>query len=92
MSASVPLQVERSRTHSNSHRSVPLFAPARSAKLTTRSSKVKSPWNPTRLFVPSIAETLTAGVRLVFDESKVTFGNAYCGYRAGNLIRIRRIL
>ena len=33
-------------------------------KVTTLSSKVKSPWNPTSLFVASIAEVLTAAVKL----------------------------
>ena len=36
------------------------------SKVTTRSSKVKSPWNPTSLFFASIAELFTAAMTLLF--------------------------
>ena len=36
-------------------------------KVTTLSSKVKSPWNPTSLFFASMAELLTAAMKLVID-------------------------
>jgi len=37
------------------------------AKSTTAASKVKSAWNPTSLFFPSIAEVSTATMKLVRD-------------------------
>jgi hypothetical protein len=36
-------------------------------KVTTLSSKVKSPWNPTRLLFASISEVLTPAMKLLLD-------------------------
>src|SRR5436190_11662056 len=50
----------------------PAFCTGSLWKLTTLSSKLKSPWKPTSLFLQSITEVVTAAVKLVLDSSMAT--------------------
>ena len=52
-------------------------------KVTTVSSKVKSPWNPTRLSAALIAEVTTGWVKLVTDVSMVAVGKETVATRIG---------
>ena len=52
-------------------------------KVTTDESKVKSPWNPTRLSAPLIAEVTTGWVKLVTDVSMVAVGKETVATRIG---------
>src|SRR6266446_7486907 len=53
----------------------PAFWTGGLSKVIALSSKVKSPWNPTRLFFASISEVLTAAVKLLLDWSRATSGS-----------------
>ena len=46
---------------------IPAFRTGSPWKVTTLSSKVRSPWNPTSLFFASMAEVLTAAMKLLLD-------------------------
>ena len=45
----------------------PAFRTGSLWKVTTLSSKVKSPWNPTSLFFASMSVVLTAAMKLLLD-------------------------
>ena len=45
----------------------PAFCTGSLWKVTTLSSKVKSPWNPTSLFFASMAVVVTAAMKLLLD-------------------------
>src|SRR6202049_4472359 len=55
---------------------IPAFCTGSLWKLTTLSSKVKSPWNPTSLFFASMADVLTAAMKLLLDGATATSGSA----------------
>src|SRR5205823_4235740 len=52
----------------------PAFCTGWFSKVTTLSSKVMSPWNPTRLLFASISEVFTAAMKLVLDRSTAISG------------------
>src|SRR5204863_7862900 len=53
-------------------------------KVTTVSSKVKSPWNPIRLSALSMAEVTTGWVKLVAEMSMVAIGRETMAIRVGD--------
>ena len=52
-------------------------------KVTTLSSKVKSPWNPTRLSPAFMVVVVTWAMKLVTDMSAVIFGSDSAATAAG---------
>ena len=62
-----PLQARTFPDTFNCRQSARLSDTGSLGKVTTLSSKVKSPWNPTSLFFASMAEVLTAAMKLLVD-------------------------
>src|SRR5450631_1735099 len=62
----------------------PAFCTGSLWKVTTLSSKVKSPWNPTSLFAASMAVVVTCAVKLVTDASTAPLGSETAATVAGS--------
>ena len=70
----------------------PAFCTGSLWKVTTLSSKVKSPWNPTSLFFASMAELLTAAMKLLLGLIDGDFRQRYRCYRSSNLTGTHAII